>query len=653
MKNPIRSSASWLVCLAVLAVSPLAGSLRAAAADEDQADLIRLLQSDAAPGDKAIACKKLAIYGTKDAVPVLAPLLANPDLSSWARIALEAIPDPAADAALRDALGKVQGRLLIGVINSIGVRRDAEAVKPLAPKLGDADAGVASAAAIALGRIGTKPAADALQPLLATAPVAVRPSVARGCLLCAERFLAAGKAADAAELCDQVRKADVPKQVLVEATRAAILSRQTAGLPLLLEQLRSSDPEMLGIGLRVARELPGVEVTPALAAEMGRAAADRQTLILLAIADRKDAAVLPVVMRAAQGGPLKLRVAAIGVLERLGNASCVATLVTAAAATETELAKRAVAALARLPGAEVDADLLKRLPTATGKTRQVLIELAGQRRLSVALPAVLASAEDPDAGIRGAAVQAIGALGEAAQTGDLVRLLQKTSDPQERAGIEKALLTLGGRCGAACASHLLPLTGSDDAALRVIALHTFGAVGGADALAAVQAALNDDMESVQDEAVRTLSTWPANWPDDHAVAEPLLALARSDKKLAHQVLGLRGYLQCIQEDKRLNASQKVAKVDDVRPLLKRPEEARLAISSLGSLPTWSAVEMLLSLAAEPAVTEDACSAIVNLAGRNLEGASKDQIRKALQVVLEKAKEETTRKKAERILQGLR
>ncbi len=53
------------------------------------------------------------------------PLLADKELTSWARIALEAIPGPAADEALREAMGDVEGRTLIGVINSIGVRGDA------------------------------------------------------------------------------------------------------------------------------------------------------------------------------------------------------------------------------------------------------------------------------------------------------------------------------------------------------------------------------------------------------------------------------------------------------------------------------------------------------------------------------------------------
>ena len=57
-----------------------------------------MLRSDAPPQDKAIPCKQLAIYGSKEAVPALAALLSNPELASLARIALEAIPEPAASA---------------------------------------------------------------------------------------------------------------------------------------------------------------------------------------------------------------------------------------------------------------------------------------------------------------------------------------------------------------------------------------------------------------------------------------------------------------------------------------------------------------------------------------------------------------------------
>ncbi|HKD36189.1 MAG TPA: hypothetical protein VKB78_05290, partial [Pirellulales bacterium] len=55
---------------------------KAAAGSETEAKLIEVLRTGSPP-EKAIACKKLAIYGTKAAVPELAPLLADKELASW------------------------------------------------------------------------------------------------------------------------------------------------------------------------------------------------------------------------------------------------------------------------------------------------------------------------------------------------------------------------------------------------------------------------------------------------------------------------------------------------------------------------------------------------------------------------------------------
>jgi len=116
--------------------------------------LVALLQdSGASVYAKAKACQRLAVIGDKTAVPALAPLLADPQLSHYARTALEPIPDRAADDALRAALGKVQGALLIGVIGSIGMRRDGSAAAALEKLRHDADTEVGRAADSALARI--------------------------------------------------------------------------------------------------------------------------------------------------------------------------------------------------------------------------------------------------------------------------------------------------------------------------------------------------------------------------------------------------------------------------------------------------------------------------------------------------------------------
>ena len=655
MMNWLQKSFSCQVAALVLFAyaSPVRAADNQSSPAEKESALISLLKSDAPAAEKAITCKRLAIYGTKDAVPVLAPLLADPQLASWARIALEAIPDPAVDAAMRDAMGKLQGKLLVGVINSIAVRRDAKAVSGLVKKLKDADPEVASAAAVALGRIGGADAAKALSKSLAAAPAAVRAAVAEGCILCAERLLAQSKAADAMKLYDAVRAADVPRQKMLEATRGAILARKADGLPLLLEQLRSPDKALFGIGLRTARELPGRAVTEALAVELPRTSPDRQAYLLLALADRSDDAVLLAVVAAAGSGPQKLRLTAIGILDRLGNPASVSVLLGAAADSNADLAQAALAALARLPGSEVDAELLTRLPSTTGKARKVLIELAGQRHLDRALPAIVTGAEDPDAGVRAAAVQAIGILGDDKQVAGLAKLLQATQSPKERADLEMALLAITGRAGARAVPSLLPLAQNSDSAVRIIALRVLAAAGGPDALAAVKAAVEDKDEIVRDEAVRTLSTWPNNWPEDSGVAEPLLTLAKSSGKTSYQVLALRGYLQYVQGDKQLKDDEKVGKVTELLPLIKRPEEKRLAIAAVGAIPNAGVLELLATFAADPAVAEDACSAIVKLAGGNLPGVSKEQRQKALQVAVEKATSGATRKKASELLKALR
>ncbi|HUV66193.1 MAG TPA: HEAT repeat domain-containing protein [Sedimentisphaerales bacterium] len=644
---------TWCVILIVVTASAWTVAQDRPAANLKESDLIAVLQSDAPTDQKAITCKHLAIYGTEQSVPALAPLLADKELASWARIALEAIPGPAADAALRDALGKLKGRLLVGAINSIGVRRDAQAVDALVQKLGDADADVASAAAVALGHIGGQQAAKALAQSLAGAPAGVRSAAAEGCILCAEQFLADNKTAEAVTLYDTVRQADVPDQRHLEAIRGAILARQSAGVPLLIEQLRSQDKKRLGIGLRTARELPGRDVTEALAAELAQLSPDRRPMLLLALADRNDPAVLATVHKAAQSGPQDLRITAISILIRLGDVSSVPVLLNAAIENDDKLEQAAMETLVRLPGKDVDSNLLDRLPQARGKPKQVLIDLAGQRQISEALPAVVSSLHDTDAGIRGAAVQTVGIIGQDKQAADLVKLLQETDNSSERSGIRKALLAVSGRCGEGCIPHLLPLTKSRDNELHMIGLHALAIIGGPEALAAVKSSMDNAEPPVQDEAVRILSTWPNNWPEDSEAGQALLMLATSAQKMSHRVLGLRGYLQYIRGNKKLSSEQKVAQVKGVWSRISQSEEMHQAIAVLAEAPSAGALELLTSLVDDPAVVEEVYSAMIRIAGQDVRGISKDQRRQVLQMVAEKSTNDGTRQRARKALGGVR
>jgi HEAT repeat protein len=139
-----------------------------------------------------------------------------------ARYALERIPSPEAVAALRDAVAKTGGRTKIGIINSLGVRRDAQSTAAMTALLGDPDNEVAAAAAAALGAIGSPDAAKALSAFQAKAPKKLRLAAADAYLVCAERLLAGGKKAGAMAIYRALSKSGLPKHVQVAAKRGML-----------------------------------------------------------------------------------------------------------------------------------------------------------------------------------------------------------------------------------------------------------------------------------------------------------------------------------------------------------------------------------------------------------------------------------------------
>ena len=396
----------------------LAASL-SAFAQSPEAQLIAVLKSDAPQQKKGEACIDLATIGTKEAIAPLAALLGDDKLAHMARYGLETIPDPAVDEALRAALGQLKGKLLAGVIQSIGVRRDAAAVEPLSKLLVGADAEAAAAAAAALGKIGTPPAVVALKQALGRVPPA-----AEGLLRCAE---AAPAPEQAVALYDALRAAPVPPHMKVAAVRGAILARGAAGVPLLLELLRSDDAVLFGVALRVGLELPGAEVARALAAELGKLPAVKQGRLVAVLAERGDAAAVPALLDLARSGAPEVRVATIRAFARVGNAAAVPVLAELASSADAEVAKAALAALAGFSGPEVNATIVALTDRPDVKSRLMGVELIGRRRIAGAVPELLRLAGDADPQVSGASLKALGELAGAKDISALLGILRKTA----------------------------------------------------------------------------------------------------------------------------------------------------------------------------------------------------------------------------------
>ncbi|WP_321477623.1 HEAT repeat domain-containing protein [uncultured Paludibaculum sp.] len=203
-----------------------------AIATMDAAGLLGLLKdAKSTEFQKAKACVRLGELGAKEAVPALAALLDNEHLSVYARYGLEPIADPSVDDALRASLTKLKGVRLIGVVNSIGKRRDAKAGPALVKMMHGSDVDLARAAASALGSIGGEASMKDLQAALPKTTGMVKMAVADASLVCAERLLAAGKRDQALAFYTALSAPDVPKPVRLAAMSGIVREETSATRP--------------------------------------------------------------------------------------------------------------------------------------------------------------------------------------------------------------------------------------------------------------------------------------------------------------------------------------------------------------------------------------------------------------------------------------
>jgi len=590
--------------------------------------LVAVLQSGAGVKEKADACRELAVIGTADAVPALVALLPDEKLSHMARYALETIPGAAVDAALRDALGRLEGRPLVGVIGSVGVRRDEQAVQPLIRLLASSDPDVAQAAARALGRIATPGATAALREALPRASAANQLAFCEGLLRCAES--ASGE--NAVKLYDALRATDgLPHQVKAAAWRGAILSRGETGTALLSEALQSKDYIVVAAGARAAIESSASGVTGALTASLAGLSEENRVLVIQALGKRRDAAAVPALEKGARSGSKAVRVAALRALSEVARGELAPVFVGLMGDADGEVVQAAKEGLAGLAGREADAAVLALLGKPEASQRLTAIELIARRRMLDAIPELLRSAGDADAQVRAAALKRVGELGGAAEVPALVGQLTKATAGSDLEAAEQALGELCRRVedpeghASRLAASMVGATPAQQAAI----LRLLVGIGGQKAIETVRASVKASEGDVRAAAIRALAAWRT------AEAAPdLLALAKATGDATERTLCLRGYLDWA-SNPELPPAQRLGMSREAASLIQSADEKKLLLAALGSVKTPEAAAVLAPYVEDAAVRQEAGVAIAAIADELLKGNQAAKAAPALVGPLEK------------------
>ena len=501
----------------------------------------KLLGTLAAPGAtyecKQFVCRMLRRIGTEASVPALAKLLPDEKLSHMARFALGRNPSREAGDALRRVMGTLTGKLRLGVISTLGGRRDAGAVPALRRLLAAGDEETARAAISALGRIGSREAADALT--YARVPGKLKRLAADACLMCADRMAAEGERTRASAIYDKMFAEGNPKMIRIAALRGIVLSQKERAAGLVVSLMRDKDADLRRAASKFVVEMPGRAATMALAAELGALPPEAQVVLIDALTARGDSAAAPDVTRLVESGNEAVRIAAIRALAVMGDASSVPILAKVASAGG-EVGKAAVDSLGRIKGEGIGDAMSRLLDSSDPAIRAGIINVLTARADRTVAPAMVKAARDRDETIRRAAIKGLGVVAGLEQLPDIVDLLIENRDTSIRSDLEKALAATAMRISDAEArtEAIVAGLGRADADAKARMLGVLGRLGGRGALAAARGQLKSYDADVATAAVRALAGWP-----DAAPAPDLLNTIRTTRNSIHRVLAFRGYIR--------------------------------------------------------------------------------------------------------------
>lgn len=600
--------------------------------------LMAILESPATTQDaKDWVCRQLRQAGSERSIAALTPLLADKDLATVARLALESIPGEKVDAALRQALAGLQGDQKVGVILSLGNRHDRKAVELLAPLAGDANAAVAEAALFALGNIG---GADALRAVeAARVPDALKRYRFHAMLRCAESLAAAGQAAQATAVYQTVYQQAGDSVLRTGALRGLVLTDKAKAAPLLAAALKGNDRRLREAAAKFTCELAGAEVLSTVLAGLDQLPAESQVLLFGLVNDK---AALPAVLAAAKGGTPEVRQVALDALGRIGDASNIAFLLQVATAEKGEAQAAARKSLQDLRGADVDVALAAAAQTGKPAPRVEAIRALAARGAGSAVGMLLKAADDADRTVQAEAFNALGVLADAKSLSALVKLLVDAKTEGRRGAVEKAVTAVCRRIDNkdAAAEPILAAIAGQNAETRCALLRVLSRAPSARSLAALRAAAGDADPTVKDAAIRGLAGWP-----DAAALPDLAAIARSAPSQVHKVLALRGFIRLASQPKVRPAAETVKLLGQALERAKRTEEKRAVLAALAEAPHAAGLSLAASCLTDKDLEVEAATAMVRIA-KQVQRTDADAAAAAIQKVMETAKSPAARQVAE-------
>jgi HEAT repeat protein len=610
-----------------------------------------LLDRDISFAAKQFICQQLRVIGNEDQLPVLTKLLKDAEFTDIAIFALETNPSPKVDEIFRNSLSQLEGEQKIAVINALGERRTGASVKALTPFISDTDERIAEATALALGKIGTVEAGQAIKKAMTEADKGRYKSLAGSYIMCANRLVTSGNLDAAIIIYREVADQNLDERLQIRAHHGLVKTGEEDGIQFVSQTIKSQDHVAKRLTYKSLIETSGEEATLEFCRLLSSVSTDGQILLLHALADRGDPAALPYIVDHLQNKNKAVRLSSIKALASLGDETVLPVIMQKVIGDDADESKEAQMALYKLRGTVVDDEILKLTRDPILQIRLEAIKALLVRNVVQATSNLLQLLEDPNESIRIESWNALAELGAEKEISPMIAAWIQSKNNKEINVAEEAVVKVFKK------TRVKPLPTSeivtaintvDNKDLKISLIHSLGRIGDNETLPALKDFLKSGDHEIRAATIRALSWWPSD-----AVLPDLRAVVTSATDETDKIIALRGYIQLIGNESDRGNDETLKLYDDAMTLTWRSEEKKLILAGYSQIEEINALNTVESYLSDEDLKNEAAAAVIRICDELIEDTANEDDRNKmigiLKLISEKNHLETIREEASEIL----
>lgn len=555
--------------------------------------MIQFLQSGATYAAKKAIWREFANIVTERSLPVLVELIKKEETAVLSLLILQKA-DLDDRKILADVLADMTALNQVGIANHLGDRGEENAVPLLQDLSRNNQQQVAEAAMVALGKLGTPQAADALlEAFHKSDGYSLR--VLEALLQCAEDLTTRGEVEQARELYQTLLSTnltDTPQSAAL--TGLFLLSKD----PILFieNQLENSESELRPDIIRLVRKLPANFKDGKQFFEIDKLNLQNRIQLLLLFAEREDSSIRPFALELLDHEEPRVRDSALNALKRVGTSEDVLLLIAHAADANKSEREKTVETLTIISGARVDSEILSRMNHAYADEISVLVDLIRYREIKEAIPTLWSWCKHEDRSIQLEAIRALGTIGSANLLKHAIESLTTSPTGSVRRAWERTVfqLALKAQEGSQFTAVETQLRKAKDPMNLVSFLSILGQARAPAHYTLIKEHLFHPEKTVQAAAIRALSDWQNPSP-----TRVLIGKFRQSDDDNLRTQALRGALQVMDVDRRMTSDEKLKLLNELMSEFRNGQERALIISGYTGIPTLSSLKALVTLMEQP------------------------------------------------------